>query len=236
MTYKEKLTKAWPYAIDDSQWGGAAGCPGSYFDNAPKFGNSCHNECPYHDVPGNKNCRLCWNTEVPEDKKPEPKETQSKSILEWLDKALARGDQTIRLSVKEGDIIDIMVYPSEPEDEEEPQSEIGQLNEQEAKETIRFLQSKFKLAPEKDVVKHGCWREIRYHKDENGKRSLVEDGIKAYEIVNVYCPAAKRVYSAFWSDFKSKWMIAGTIRADSGVELPVEPTHWMSTPKPPKGE
>lgn len=237
MTYKEKIAIERPDKISEQWWGGVDGCPGNYFregDGAPICGGPTCLGC------GSDECTKCWNTEMPEEKKPETetKYKPSESILEFLDKARDRGDMTIRIAVDttNNDIVEVWVSPDRnPEEEEETTSEIGQRNEQEAKETIRFLQSKFKLAPEQDVVKHGYWREIRYHKDENGKRSLVEDGIKAYGIVNVYCPAVKRVYAAFWSDLKSAWIIAGINSPVRLVVLPHEPTHWMPTPEPPKG-
>jgi hypothetical protein len=182
MTYREKIKETNPEFIDGTYAGGVNGCPGSYFKGAP---GGCRHW-------SHEQCFACRNTEMPESKIPGVHTEQKKpeTPMDLIAKALESNDKSVHIRVEPDGItsVDIVPVGAFKETEEEPVSELGQLNEQEAKEAIRFLQSKFKLGPKQNVVKHGYWREIKYHTDENGKRSLVEDGLTASACKPVILP------------------------------------------------
>ena len=64
MTFREKLKKEHPDAINAGSWGGCVGCPVSY-NYEEKIPSTCY--------PSNESCTACWDGEMPgtEDVKPE---------------------------------------------------------------------------------------------------------------------------------------------------------------------
>ena len=104
MTYKEYVVKTNPKNISTSYFGGVRNCPGTYISGAPVCG-SCHRS------PGPFNCSECWNTEMPEEKKEEPKI----DIHKIIDEAMEKKDRTVSIYIGQS-CVTINVTPYKPEE------------------------------------------------------------------------------------------------------------------------
>lgn len=81
MTWKEKLMRQHPDSLSEKCFGGCRGCPGDYFDGAPKCGwrEYCHD-----DHVQEERCEKCWNTECP-DTAQEAHRTAENTLMVMLD-------------------------------------------------------------------------------------------------------------------------------------------------------
>lgn len=60
LTYRDMLLVQCPHAVNDYAMGGVTGCPGNYFENAPKiYETDCGNATP-------DRCAACWNSPIKE--------------------------------------------------------------------------------------------------------------------------------------------------------------------------
>lgn len=79
MTYREKLAKEHPEAIQINDWGGCSGCPSLY-----GYSDDSSRNCPFG-RPSSVNCTRCWDRVIPEEpKKPEEFEPGT-SYVEFID-------------------------------------------------------------------------------------------------------------------------------------------------------
>lgn len=106
MTYKEYVSEKCPHRVDKNAFGGMRGCPGS--DDVIKDGPVC-GKC--NRGPGPSNCTDCWNTEMPEEKKEEPKIDVHKII----DDAMEKGDRTVSIYIGQS-CMTVNVTPYEKEE------------------------------------------------------------------------------------------------------------------------